>query len=71
LTIDPKAGETEDVAHTDGLDVTNARTSAHFPHGLLVLQDGENDGHQNFKLNSWDDVAGRRLIVDTASSARE
>ena len=70
LTIDPKAGETDDVADTDGLDVTNERTSPLFPRGLLVLQDGENDGRQNFKLFAWDDVAGDRLVVDTTSSAR-
>ncbi|MDG3007168.1 phytase [Paludisphaera mucosa] len=69
-TIDPTAGTTDDVAHTDGLDVVNERTSPHFPRGLLVLQDGENEGRQNFKLFAWDDVAGPRLIVDTTPSAR-
>ena len=69
-TIDPKAGTTDDVAHTDGLDVTNERTSPMFPRGLLVLQDGENDGRQNFKLFAWDEVAGKSLIVDTTSSSR-
>ncbi len=70
-TIDPKAGGTDDVANTDGLDVTNERTSSSFARGLLVLQDGENDGHQNFKLFAWEDVAGRQLTVDTTCSARE
>jgi len=69
-TIDPRAGTTDDVAHTDGLDVTNERTSPLFPRGLLVLQDGENEGRQNFKLFAWDEVAGDRLIVDPTSSAR-
>ncbi|WZO99884.1 phytase [Isosphaeraceae bacterium EP7] len=69
-TIDPIAGATDDVAHTDGLDVTNERTSALFPRGVLVLQDGENDGRQNFKLFAWEDVAGHKLIVDTTISAR-
>ena len=70
LTIDPKAGETDDVAETDGLDVTNEPTSPAFPRGLLVLQDGENEGRQNFKLFAWEDVAGGRLVIDTTSSVR-
>ena len=70
LTIDPKPGETDDIAHTDGLDVTNEWTSTRFPHGVLVLQDGENQGRQNFKLIAWEDVATDRLLVNTASSAR-
>jgi 3-phytase len=69
-TIDPKPGATDDVAHTDGIDVTNERTSPRFPRGLLVVQDGGNDGRQNFKLFAWDEVAGSRLVVDTTRSAR-
>ena len=71
LTIDPKAGTTDDVAQTDGLDVTNERTSPLFPRGFLVMQDGENAGRQNFKLFAWEDVAASRLIVDTTVSARK
>jgi 3-phytase len=71
LTIDPKAGVADDVAHTDGIDVTNERTSALFPRGFLVMQDGENDGRQNFKLFAWEDVAVGRLIVDSTVSARK
>ena len=70
LTIDPKAGTTDDIADSDGLDVTNERTSALFPRGFLVIQDGKNAGRQNFKLFAWEDVATDRLIVDTAVSAR-
>jgi 3-phytase len=69
-TIDPIAGTTDDVAHSDGIDVTNERTSPAFPRGLLILQDGENDGRQNFKLFDWQDVAGHRLVIDNTSSAR-
>jgi 3-phytase len=71
LTIDPKAaGPIDDVAETDGIDVTNQRTSPLFPRGLLVVQDGKNEGHQNFKLFAWEDIAGGRLVVDATSSVR-
>jgi 3-phytase len=65
LTIDPKAGALGDVDETDGPDVTNLRTTSRFPRGLLVLQDGKNrDKNQNFKLFSWEEVAGHRLRID-------
>jgi two-component system OmpR family sensor kinase len=39
---------------TDGIEVTAIRLSDRFPHGLLVAQDGDNDGgNQNFKLVPW------------------
>ncbi|WP_165229964.1 phytase [Aquisphaera insulae] len=69
-TIDPKPGTTEDIDETDGLDVTNERTSSRFPNGFLVVQDGKCSGHQNFKVFAWDEVAGGRLIVDTLPHAR-
>jgi 3-phytase len=58
------------VADTDGIDVTNERTSDAFPRGVVVVQDGKNDGRQNFKLFAWEDVAGGRLLIDTTPSAR-
>jgi 3-phytase len=70
LTIDPKAGAIDDIADSDGLDVTNERTSPLFPRGVLVIQDGHNEGHQNFKLFAWDEIAGDRLMIDTTSEAR-
>ena len=70
LTIDPKAGTIDDIADSDGLDVTNERSSPLFPRGFLVIQDGRNEGPQNFKLFSWEEVASDRLLVDTTSSAR-
>lgn len=70
LTIDPKAGTIDDIGESDGLDVTNERTSPRFPRGVLVVQDGENEGTQNFKLFNWEEVAGDRLLIDTTSSAR-
>ena len=47
------------VEDTDGLAVTATALSDSFPRGLLVVQDGVNDGpsaNQNFKLVSWADV---------------
>jgi hypothetical protein len=34
------------------------------------MQDGENDGRQNYKLFAREDVSAGRLIVDTSLSAR-
>jgi len=71
LTIDPKAGKIDDATHTDGIDVTNRRTSKQFPAGFLIVQDDHNTGgHQNFKLYDWRDIAGRRLLTDTKWNPR-
>jgi len=71
MTIDPAADQIDDVDHTDGIDVTNSALPPRFPRGVFVVQDGSNDGgHQNFKLYSWEDIAGQRLLVDTAWSPR-
>jgi 3-phytase len=44
---------------TDGIEVTTAALGPQFPDGLLVVQDGDNDGqNQNFKLVDWGDVIG-------------
>lgn len=69
-TIDPREGSIDDVAHTDGIGVTNERTSDAFPRGLLVLQDGETTGRQNFKFYRWEEIAGDRLVIDTKPSTR-
>ena len=43
-------------SETDGIAVSSVPLPG-FPHGLLVVQDGENPGgNQNFKLVSWTDV---------------
>ena len=71
LTIDPSGGAIADVGETDGIDVTNVAMSPSFPRGLFVCQDGRGrDGIQNFKLFAWDQIAGGRLIVDTARPVR-
>ena len=75
LTIDPKPGKIDDVNDTDGIDVTNCPTSAQFPKGFLIVQDGGNaDGkgpaNQNFKIYDWRDIAGRDLLIDTSCSPR-
>jgi len=71
LTIDPKEGRIDDVSDTDGIAVTNRPTTAQFPAGFLIVQDGRHrDGNQNFKLYDWRDIAGSRLLVDTEWSPR-
>lgn len=71
LTIDPAAGRIDDVSHTDGIAVTNCRTSGEFASGLFVVQDGKNPGaNQNFKVYGWEDIAGKSLVIDTACRAR-
>ncbi|WP_167762019.1 phytase [Blastococcus sp. CT_GayMR19] len=46
--------------HTDGIDVVTAGLGPSFPSGVLVAQDGENDGEgQNFKLVPLEDVLPR------------
>jgi len=71
LTIDPKEGRIDDVSDTDGIAVTNRPTSAQFPAGFLIVQDGNNKGgNQNFKLYDWRDIAGTRLLIDTEWNPR-
>ena len=70
-TLDPAAGTIGDVAESDGIDVTNVATSPQFPRGLFVCQDGRGrNGFQNFKFFAWDQIAGSRLVIDTARPAR-
>lgn len=46
------------VTETDGIDVTSAALGPDFEDGLLVVQDDEDDqGNQNFKYVRWADVA--------------
>ena len=72
LTVDPKAGQIDDVSDTDGICVTSCPTSTQFTKGLFVVQDGTNaGGNQNFKLYAWEDVAAGRLLIDTACQPRE
>lgn len=67
LTIDPREGRIDDVNDTDGIAVTSCPTSREFARGLFIVQDGGNPGgNQNFKLYGWEDIAGTRLLVDTA-----
>lgn len=71
LTIDPRPGkEGDDVEHTDGIAVTNSPTSGRFPKGVLVAQDGDSAGRQDFHFFAWEDIAGTRLLVDTLWSPR-
>jgi len=47
-------GDVDSVQETDGLDLSSILSTADFPAGLLVVQDGSNPYRtQNFKLVSW------------------
>ena len=53
-------GGIDGTEHTDGVDVVTAGLGPSFPSGVLVVQDGENDGApQNFKLVPLEDVLPR------------
>ena len=70
-TIDPQAGTIADLGETDGIDVTSAPTSAQFPRGLFVAQDGKApNGRQNFKFFAWPDVAGPHLRIELKAPSR-
>lgn len=57
----PRIDETSD---TDGIAVTSVPLPG-LPHGLLVVQDGDNPGgNQNFKLVSWTDVRDALGLAD-------
>lgn len=76
-------GPIDQVNESDGLDVINVSLGSAFSHGLLVLQDGENDPQNvvedgeelennstNFKFVPWESVAtsfADPLNVDTTS----
>lgn len=67
-------GEVDGTNDTDGLDVSSAALGASFPSGLIVVQDGSNDGgNQNYKLVAWEDVAtafSPMLAIDTSHDPR-
>lgn len=66
--------EIDGVTTTDGVDVTSAPLGPGFPSGLLVVQDDENPGGmQNFKLVAWPGIAAcltPPLVVDTSVDPR-
>jgi 3-phytase len=63
-TIDPVPGRFSDVEDTDGIDITSASLGPLFPHGMFVVQDGDNgQANQNFKMFRWEQIAGTNLIV--------
>ena len=53
----PFGEDIDGAEETDGLEVTAMALGQAFPNGLLVVQDGFNDGTQNFKYLDWADVA--------------
>ncbi len=71
LTIDPRKGWIDDVSDTDGICVASGPTSALFPKGIFIVQDGgKAGGRQNFKFYAWEEIAGSDLIVDPGWSPR-
>ena len=55
------SGKIDNVNDTDGIDVVSSRLNSKYPKGLLVVQDGTNDGkkivkRQNFKYVSFEEV---------------
>jgi len=57
-----RGSATDEVTHTDGLEITASDLGPAFPGGLLVVQDDHEDGsHQDFKLVRWDEVSARLL----------
>jgi len=51
---DNTINDVDGVQETDGLAVTNVSLNDDFPKGILVVQDGENEGgFQNFKIIDW------------------
>ena len=42
---------------TDGIDVSTTPLGPGFASGVFVAQDGENDGHQNFKLVPYEQIS--------------
>lgn len=54
-------------SETDGIEVSSAYLGAHFPKGMLVVQDGYKrlpDGPQNFKYIRWETIADRLHLED-------
>jgi 3-phytase len=53
-----EAGGVDAVSGTDGVEASSAALGAAYPHGILVVQDDQNaDGNQNFKIVPWERVA--------------
>ena len=72
LTIQPRAGRIPAPKETDGIAVTSCPTSRDFPGGVLVAQNGlkRQPTGNNFLFFRWEEIAGKRLIVDTHWSPR-
>ncbi|MDY6821057.1 MAG: phytase [Deferribacterota bacterium] len=66
--VDNYKDKIDGVSHTDGCDVINQSINNKFPYGFFIAQDDKNtmpDGHQNFKLVAWENIAKElNLIVD-------
>lgn len=57
LVDGPAEDMVDGVSETDGIEINTGDFGPSFPHGLMVVQDGDNHGQsQNFKLLSWQKV---------------
>jgi 3-phytase len=64
------AGRIDAASQTDGIAVTHANLGPKFPHGMFVVQDGNNGNcNQNFKLVPWQSIT--TAIAQAASSERQ
>ncbi len=71
--VDPAASATiDDVSDSDGIVAASAALGPRFPHGVLVVQDGDNAPHaQNFKVFAWEDVvSGLAAAIEPARPVR-
>jgi 3-phytase len=67
FSITAESGK-DPVTETDGVDVTHLSAGPGFEQGLLVVQDDENDGgRQNFKLVPWQGIAQALKLNATAN----
>lgn len=68
-------GDVDEVSETNGIDAVNLPLNDDYPAGLFVAMDDDNgDGQTNFKLVSWEAIAGAMeapLISDSAFDLRQ
>lgn len=66
------AGGIDGAEQTDGIDVTGRSLGPSFPGGLLVVQNGTNDGaNQNFLLVPWASIGDPVRLAQAAGESQE